>query len=44
MKVALITRYNEYIDWIEYMIHRVDHVVIYNKGSNENFFKSFNLK
>jgi len=41
MKVALITRYNEYIDWIDYIINRVDHIVIYNKGSNDNLFKTF---
>ena len=42
--VAIITRYNEYIDWINYIIDRVDFIYIYNKGPNTNLFKytSFN--
>jgi len=39
--VAIITRYNEYIDWINYIINRVDFIYIYNKGPNTNFFKYF---
>ena len=41
MKTILITRYNEYIDWLYYIIDNVDKVIIYNKGSNENIFKTF---
>uniref|UniRef100_A0A6C0AZ53 Glycosyltransferase n=1 Tax=viral metagenome TaxID=1070528 RepID=A0A6C0AZ53_9ZZZZ len=39
--VAIITRYNEYIDWIEYIIDKVDYIYIYNKGPNNNYFKYF---
>lgn len=39
--VAIITRYNEYIDWIEYIINKVDYIYIYNKGPNENYFRYF---
>ena len=38
---AIITRYNEYIDWIEYIIDYVDFIYIYNKGSNKNLLKHF---
>jgi hypothetical protein len=41
MKVALVTRYNEYIDWINYIIDMVDQIIIYNKGENDNLFKTF---
>ena len=41
MKTLLITRYNEYMDWLGYIIDNVDTVIIYNKGSNENYFKMF---
>ena len=37
----IITRYNEYIDWIDYVIDAVDSIVIYNKGSNDNIFKRY---
>jgi hypothetical protein len=40
-KVVVITRYNEYIDWISYIIDQVDTVYIYNKGTNDNFFRYF---
>jgi len=36
---AVVTRYNEYIDWIKYITDRVDIIYIYNKGNNENFFR-----
>ena len=39
--VAIITRYNEYVDWINYIIDSVDQVIIYNKGSNNNIFKEY---
>jgi len=38
---VLITRYNEYIDWVRYIIDNVDFIYIYNKGPNENYFKMF---
>jgi hypothetical protein len=38
-KNVVITRYNEYIDWIRYIIDKVDFIYIYNKGPNSNFFK-----
>ena len=41
MTVAcIITRYNETIDWIDYIQSNVDIFYIYNKGPNENFFKN----
>ena len=41
MTVAcIITRYNETIDWIEYIQSNIDIFYIYNKGPNENFFKN----
>jgi len=40
-KVAcIITRYNETIDWIEYIQSKVDVFYIYNKGPNDNLFKN----
>ena len=40
-KVAcIITRYNETIDWIEYIQSNIDIFYIYNKGSNDNLFKN----
>ena len=41
MKTALVTRYNEKIDWIEYIIDSVDQVIVYNKGNNDDLFKTF---
>ncbi len=41
---VIITRYNEYIDWIRYIVDSVDFIYIYNKGYNENFFKHFDPK
>ena len=35
---VVITRYNEYIDWIRYIVEKVDLIYIYNKGPNTNFF------
>ena len=37
----IITRYNETIDWIDYIIDQADSIVIYNKGSNEELFKNY---
>ena len=41
--VAIITRYNEYIDWIQYIIHKVDFIFVYNKGKNEKYFNHITL-
>ena len=41
MKVVVITRYNEKIDWIGYIIDFVDQVIIFNKGSNNDIFKNY---
>ena len=41
---VLVTRYNEYIDWIRYIIDKVDFIYIYNKGPNENYFKLFDVE
>ena len=38
----IITRYNETIDWIDYIIDQADSIIIYNKGSNEELFKNYN--
>jgi hypothetical protein len=41
MKVAcIITRYNETIDWVEYIESNIDIFYIYNKGPNDNLFKN----
>ena len=39
--VCVLTRYNEYIDWIQSILKYVDFIYIYNKGENENYFKTF---
>lgn len=36
--IAIITRYNEKIDWVNYISNDVDKIIIYNKGSNDNYF------
>jgi len=41
--VAVITRYNEYIDWVRYIINDVDLIYIYNKGENSNFFQHLEI-
>jgi len=41
MKTAIVTRYNEKIDWIEYIVDSVDQVIVYNKGNNDDLFKNF---
>jgi hypothetical protein len=41
--VAIITRYNEYVDWIDYIINKVDFIYIYNKGPNNLIFKNLVL-
>jgi len=40
-KVCIVTRYNETLDWLRYIIDSVDIVYIYNKGFNEKFFERF---
>jgi hypothetical protein len=37
---CIITRYNETIDWIEYIQSKVDIFYIYNKGENDVLFKN----
>jgi hypothetical protein len=39
---CIITRYNETIDWIQYIQNEVSVFYIYNKGSNDNLFKNYN--
>ena len=41
-KCVIITRYNEKVDWINYIIDQVDQVIIYNKGPNDDMFKEYN--
>jgi hypothetical protein len=41
-KCVIITRYNEKIDWISYIIDFVDQIIVYNKGTNDNMFKEPN--
>jgi len=38
---VIITRYNEYIDWIDYIKDAVDTIIIYNKGKNSSIFKRY---
>jgi hypothetical protein len=38
---VLVTRYKEYIDWIRYIVDKVDIIYIYNKGPNTDFFSHF---
>ena len=37
---CIITRYNEHIDWIDYIQNDIDIFYIYNKGSNNHLFKN----
>jgi hypothetical protein len=37
----IITRYREYIDWIQFIPKHVNKIYIYNKGDNSNLFKSY---
>jgi hypothetical protein len=41
--VVIVTRYNEHIDWLRYIINKVDFIYIYNKGPNENYFTHFDI-
>jgi predicted amino acid racemase len=38
---CIISRYNEYIDFVKEIIPLVDIIIIYNKGFNQNFFKEY---
>ena len=38
---VIVTRYREHIDWIRYIIDKIDTVYIYNKGPNNDFFTHF---
>ena len=37
--ICIVTRYNEKIDWIEFVLKFVDKMFIYNKGDNNDLFK-----
>ena len=41
MKTVIVTRYNEKIDWIDYIIDSVDQIIVYNKGTNDDIFKNY---
>ena len=38
---VIITRYREYIDWIQYLPESVTKIFIYNKGPKNSFFKDY---
>lgn len=38
---CIITRYNEHLDWVQYIRPEVSHIFIYNKGDNDNLFKNY---
>ena len=37
----IITRYKEYVDWIQYIPKHYRNIYIYNKGPNDNLFKDY---
>ena len=37
----VITRFREYIDWVQYIPENVTKIYIYNKGPDDNLFKSY---
>ena len=39
-KSVIVTRYNEHIDWIDYIQNDIDIFYIYNKGENNRLFKN----
>ena len=39
--VVIVTRYKEYLDWIRYIVEKVDSIVIYNKGPDTKFWSFF---
>jgi len=38
---VVVTRYREYIDWIQYLPESVSKIFVYNKGNNNNLFKKY---
>jgi hypothetical protein len=38
--VCVITRYNENLDWIGWLVKFVDRIIIYNKGDNDTLFET----
>ena len=36
--VCVITRYREKINWLPFLLRFVDHVIVYNKGDNQDIF------
>ena len=38
---CVITRYREYIDWIQYLPNTITNIFIYNKGSPDGIFKYY---
>ena len=41
---CIITRYKEYIDWIDYIEKHIDIFYIYNKGPDDNLFRNLTPK
>ena len=41
--VCVVTRYNENLDWLRYIVNSVDIFYIYNKGNNDNLFNKFQI-
>ena len=41
---CVITRYNEHIDWIDYINNNVTNFVVYNKGTNDALFKNLKIE
>lgn len=39
----IITRYKEYIDWIQYIPNVYRNIYIYNKGPNDQLFKDYSM-
>ena len=37
----VITRYKEYIDWVQYIPDNVNTIYIYNKGPDNNIFRNY---
>jgi hypothetical protein len=38
--VCVITRYNENLDWIGWLVRFVDRIIVYNKGDNDTLFET----
>ena len=41
---VVITRYNEFINWVDYLPDSINKIYIYNKGFNNNLFKNHESK